>query len=730
MPSGRNAPCACGSGKKRKHCCEAPARRGPPRADRDALLNAALGHHRAGRLAPAADLYRQVLAVEPANTDALHSLGVLAYQDGQPAQAEALIRQALARAPDQPDMLNNLGTVLRDQGRIEEAMVCHHRAIKSRPEFAEAHSNLGNALRDYGRIEEAACCYQRALALKPELAEAHLNYGNVLRSLGRLSEAIASYRQALALRPDLADAHNNLGTACKDLGLWDEALASYRRALALNPRSPTALYNVANVLNEQDRLEEAAALFRQAIALKPDLAEAHLNLGNVLKNQGRLLEAIECFRTAVTVRPDYSGAHSNLLFTLNYMDGVTPQQIHAAHRQFHTLHAEALARFIRPHANTPDPGRRLKIGYISPDFRTHACAYFLEPLLAHHDRREVEVYAYAEVARPDAMTGRLRGLTDHWRSTVGMSDEQVAETIRADGIDVLVDLAGHTANSRLLVLARKPAPVQLTYLGYPATTGLDTMDYRLTDAHAEPPGMSERYYTERLVRLPHSLWCYQPFADMPEVASLPALTNGHLTFGSFNNFAKIGPRVIDLWAQVLAAVPDSRLIMICVPEGETQQRLIAQFAARGVAADRLTLHGRLPRGDYLALHQRVDVALDPFPCNGGTTTCDALWMGLPVIALIGDTFLSRAGLSLLAAAGLREFAAATPRDYLAVAVNLAGRIDALAALRVGLRERLCRSPLMDAPAFAHDVEAAYRGMWRQWCARHTAGSASAAEPSA
>jgi predicted O-linked N-acetylglucosamine transferase (SPINDLY family) len=329
------------------------------------------------------------------------------------------------------------------------------------------------------------------------------------------------------------------------------------------------------------------------------------------------------------------------------------------------------------------------------------------------------LYAYAEVARPDAMTARLRALCDHWRSTCGLGDAQVAELIRADGIDVLVDLAGHTAASRLLVFARKPAPVQVSYLGYPATTGLDAMDYRLTDAYAEPAGTSEQWYVERLVRLPRSLWCYRPLDDMPEVSPAPAGRNGYVTFGSFNNFAKIGARVIDLWAQLLRAVPDSRLFMICVPEGEAQHALIERFTARGVAAERLQLHGRLPRAAYLAAFGNVDVALDPFPCNGGTTTCDALWMGLPVLALIGDTFLSRAGLSLLAAAGLAELAAATPEAYLAIGAGLSADIDALAARRATMRALLRGSALMDAPAFARDVELAYRDMWRHWCAQRT-----------
>jgi predicted O-linked N-acetylglucosamine transferase (SPINDLY family) len=699
--------------RKQNNCC------GAPDTGSAGLLARAFARLQVGRLDEAVDLYRQVLARQPSQAEALHGLGLVAYQAGKPLAAEALMRRALAEAPNDPDLLNNLGTVLRALNRVEEAIVFHHRAIEARPDFAEAHSNLGNALRDYGRLPEASLCYERALRFKPDFAEAYLNYGNVLRGLGRLHEAVASYRRALGLNPALADAHNNLGTALKDLGQADAAAASYRRALDLNPNSATALYNLANMLSELERLDEAAALLERALELQPQLAEAHLNLGNVLKNQGRLLEAVESFQRALAVRPGYGAAHSNLLFTLNYLDGVRQRQIYDAHRQFHVMHAASLAASIAPHQNAPDPDRRLKIGYVSPDFRQHACAYFLEPLLANHDRGNVEVYAYAEVTRPDPMTARLRARTDQWRSTCGLNDEQVAEQIRADGVDVLVDLAGHTANSRLLVFARKPAPVQVSYLGYPATTGLDTMDYRLTDAHAEPEGASERWYTERLVRLPHSLWCYQPLDDMPEVSLSPAERNGFVTFGSFNNFAKIGPRVLDLWAELLQVLPASRLLMICVPEGAAQRALIEQFGARGIGADRLRLYGRLPRAGYLALYSEVDIALDPFPCNGGTTTCDALWMGLPVIALIGDTFLSRAGLSVLASAGLSDLAAATPGEYIAIGARLSADIEALAARRAAMRTQLRGSPLMDARRFARDVEQAYRAMWRQWCAQRT-----------
>ena len=689
----RNAHCTCGSGLKYKHCC---GQVGDPRA------------------APAPSVPTREAPAETLElAAALNARAVQAYLDGQRAEAVALLRRARGLAPNDPEILNNLGSLLREERQLEEAIVCHHRAIRLRPDFPEAHSNLGNALRDFGRPAEAALCFETALAQRPEFPAALVNYGNVLRSLGRIDAALAAYRRAITLDETLPDAHNNLGTALKGLGRWAEAADAYRVALKLAPQSAIAHYNLANVLKETGNGVDAEALLLRALELDPTLPEAHLNLGNLRKDQGRLEEAMACYSRAVAKRPDYAAAHANLLFTLAYVDGLPQSRIFEHHRDWARHHAAGLVR--DDHANVREPGRRLKVAYVSPDLRAHACAFFVEPLLRHHDRAVVEVYAYAEVAQPDAVTARLRALTDVWRSTVGLSDAQVAALIRADGIDVLVDLAGHTANGRLLALARKPAPVQVEYLGYPATTGLEAMDWRLTDAVAEPEGQSEAYYTERLYRLPHSLWCYQPFTDMGEVSGLPAQTRGAVTFGSFNNYAKVGPRVVALWASVLEAVPGARLVMITVPAGEAQASLWQRFEALGVARERVVLHDRLDRQGYVSLFGEVDVALDPFPCNGGTTTCDALWMGLPVVALRGETFLSRASLSVLSASGLAEFAAADEAGYVALCRSLAGDLPALAALRAGLRARLANSPLLDAPGFARDIEAAYRELWRQWC---------------
>ena len=688
----RNARCACGSGKKFKHCC------GQGRERAAAVVAQTAANAGSGGKTRAA---------------ALNAEAVRRYLAGRRDEAASLLREAAALAPDDPEVLNNLGSVLREERQLEEAIVCHHRALRLQAEFPEAWCNLGNALYDYGRLDEAELSFRTALTQRPAFPSALVNFGNVLRRRGRAEEAIACYRKALELDPGIAFAHNNLGTALKTLGRWQEAIVAYRRALELEPGSAIAHYNLGNVLKEAGEAAEAERLLLQALALNPALAEAHLNLGNLRKEQGRLDEAMICYSRAVAARPDYAAAHANLLFTLAYVDGLSQARIFELHRDWGRRHAQGLAR--RDHANERDPERRLRIAYVSPDLRTHAVAMFIEPVLRHHDRTQVEVHAYAEVAQPDALTQRLQGLCEVWRSTVGLTDEQVAALIRADGIDVLIDLAGHTANGRLLALARKPAPVQVEYLGYPATTGIEAMDWRLTDAVAEPMGQREAFYTERLYRLPHSLWCYQPFADMGEVSPSPAQARGYVTFGSFNNYAKVGPRVVALWAAVLKAVPTARLVMITVPQGEAQAALWARFESLGVARERVLLHDRLGRSEYVALFGQVDVALDPFPCNGGTTTCDALWMGVPVVALRGETFLSRASLSVLAASGLEALAAADEAAYVELCRRLACDVEALSALRAGLRPQLAASPLLDAAGFTRDLEAAYRAMWRAWC---------------
>ncbi len=528
--------------------------------------------------------------------------------------------------------------------------------------------------------------YRRATEIDPSFAEACNSLGAMLQESGGLDDAIAAYRRAIEIKPDYAAAHSNLGAASLCNGHFDEALTHCHRALRFDSND----------------------------------VGAHNNLGMTLQNVGRLDEAIEVYKNALTLRPNFSGAHSNLILTMNYHPRFTAEAILAESRYWDEIHALPYAVRTRPHANARDPERRLRIGYVSPDFRCHSVSYFVEPLLAAHDRNAVEVFCYADVARPDEMTARLQTLADGWRSTVGLSDAEVADQIGKDRIDILVDLAGHTAGNRLLAFAQRPAPVQVTWLGYPNTTGLSAIDYRFTDGIADPEGIAEAHHSEILVRLPGGFLCYGPPAMSPELTPPPAARSGQVTFGSFNNLAKVTSEVVKAWASILKAVPGSRILIKSKPLADeaTRAHYLALFAAQGIEANRIELISAIPSiSGHLAAYENVDIALDPFPYNGTTTTCEALWLGVPVITLCGACHAARVGASLLTAVGLTDLIAETSDGYIETAAGLAKNIDRLKALRKDLRPRMAASPLCDGETFARSMEAAYRDMWQCWCAK-------------
>jgi predicted O-linked N-acetylglucosamine transferase (SPINDLY family) len=548
--------------------------------------------------------------------------------------------------------------------------------------------------------------------------EAHFNLGNALMGQGKLDEAIAAYRRAIRSKPDYAAAYTTLGIALAGQGKFDEAIAAYRRAIGIKPDLAEAYPNLGNVLMDQGKLDEAIAAYRRAIGIKPDLAEAYANLGAALSWQGKLDEAIAAFRQAIGIKPGLSKAFSSLLLALHYDDRSTNEDLFAAHREWDERYGQRVPRFTA-YTNDRDPARRLRIGYLSPDFRQHANTYFVEPLLRGHDRQKVEVFCYAEVMRPDLVTTRLQGLADHWVVTVGLSDQRLAERIRTDGIDILVDVPGHMANDRLLVFARKPAPVQVTWLGYPNTTGLKAIDYRLVDAVTDPAGEADAWASETLVRLKGGFLCYSGLRDGPEPTSAPCLRTGTVTFGSFNNPAKLSTATFDAWAKLLSRLPQARLLLKGIPfaDAATRALFLDRLGERGVPAERVELMAWHPGpAEHLALYHRVDIALDPFPYNGTTTTCDALWMGVPVITLRGHRHAGRVGASLLTQVGLTDLIADSIEEYVEIAVALAGDPGRLDELHRLLRPRMAASPLCDESAFASKMEAAFRTMWRHWCA--------------
>jgi protein O-GlcNAc transferase len=675
-----------------------------------------------GKLDEAMACYQRAVQRKPDFAEAHNNLGLAWREHGDLDEAAACYQRALRLKPGFAEAHNNLGNVFNDQDKPDEAAACYQRALQLKPDYADAHNNLGNVFKDQGKPDLAVACYQQALQLKPGFAEVHNNLGNVFMDRGKPDEAAACYQRALQLKPDYADAYNNLGNVFKDQEKPDEAAACYQRALQLKPDYALAHYNLGVLWHDRSNLDEAVACYREALKRDPAYAQAHNNLGNALKDQGNLDEAVASFRRALELKPDDHTAHSNLLYTLLYCPGYDGRAILEEHRLWSRRFADPLAHHIEPHPNDRSARRRLRIGYVSPDFCDHAQSFFMVPLLSAHDHENFEIFCFADVARPDGFTARLRSLADVWRDIAGLTDEQVARLVRQDRIDILVDLTMHMARNRLLVFARKPAPVQVSWLAYPGTSGLSTVDYRLTDPYIDPPGLHDHDYSEESIPLPDAFWCYDPLAGEPAASALPALENGSITFGCLNNFCKVNDSVLKLWAQVLEAVDGSRLLLLA-PPGSPRRRTLDLLEYEGVGRDRVTFVARQPRPQYLELHHRIDIGLDTFPYNGHTTSLDAFWLGVPVVTLVGPTPVARAGLSLLTNLGLPDLVARTPEQFVSIAVALANDLPRLCELRATLRDRMQASPLMDAPRFARMVEAAYRQMWRRWCVKQSpAGS--------
>ncbi len=493
----------------------------------------------------------------------------------------------------------------------------------------------------------------------------------------------------------------------------------YLQALTIDAKNPDVLH-LLGVLSHQERNhDDAIDLIGEAIALRPGVADFHMNIAVAYLARGQTGESIAMSREALRLRPVYPKAHANLLFALIFSDA-TPAEILEEHQRWYRVDLLPLIGPLPPPANSPEPRRRLRVAYVSADFREHVVARFIEPLLAHHDQAGFEIFAYDGSNSAGAVNERLSAYTRHWRLVHGRSDEEVAKLIRGDGIDILIDLSGHTLGGRLGVFARGPAPVQAAYLGYPSTSGVPAIGYRITDSVCDPPGLTESHYVEQLARLPGCLWCYQPPVAIAQAPALPALGSGHITFGSFNQPAKLGPEVLELWARLLNAVPRSHLLMAPTPPGFTRERYLEMFAAQGIAAARIEFEARMPLPEYQALRNRVDIALDSFPMNGGSTTCETLYMGVPMVTLLGRRFASRAGASMLTAMGLQEFIAHSPDQYLAIAAALAADLPRLTLLRSEIRDRMLASSLMDGANFTRNLEILYRGLWADWCARAVA----------
>jgi protein O-GlcNAc transferase len=602
------------------------------------------------------------------------------FSTGRYAELENHTRSLLKLHPNSGAVWKLFGLSLQMQGK--DALSALQKTTELLPNDAEAHGNLAAALRACGQFDAAIASSKRALQIRPDFAEAHNNLGVTLRACGQLDAAIASSKRALQIKPDFAEAHNNLGVALQDSGRLDDAVASFRSALKINP----------------------------------DFADAYSNLGGALKDLGQHDDAVASFRRALEIKPSYAVAYSNLLFTMNYHPDLDAEAIYRAYQEFDVQRCIPLRSTWRAHDNDRSPDRRLRVGYVSPDFRHHSCRLFLEPLLAHHDKTRVEIYAYAELVKEDDITARFKNYVEHWIPTRGMNDDDLAERIRADGIDILVELAGHTAGNRLLVFARKPAPVSFSWLGYGYTTGLSAIDYYLTDEISVPAG-SEGLFAEQPWRIATPAYAYRPKLDMGEVGSLPAQQRGYITFGTLTRSVRVNHRTIRVWAELLKAVPNSRLVMDSAnfKDPAMQERMEARFAAHGIGRERLEIGYHSPPWDVL---RGIDIGLDCFPHNSGTTLFETLYMGVPYITLADRPSVGRIGSSILHGTGHPEWIARTEDEYVRTAVSLASDLPKLAALRTGLRKEMEAGPLMDEPAFARKMEEAYRQMWLLWCKNH------------
>jgi protein O-GlcNAc transferase len=677
------------------------------------LIEQGLAHHQRGERDLAESYYQRALAIEPNNPDAFHYLGILRHQDGRHSAAVDLIAKAIAARPNDAVACNNLGAVLEAVGKHEEAVDAYDQAVAIRPDYAEAWNNRGNTFLRLARPSEALESYDRALTVSPGYAEALNNRGVALHDLRRFAEAVSSFDHALKARPNYAEAFSNRGAALLALGNAAHALESFDRALGFNPDYAEALFNRGNALVGLKRYETAIASYDRATAIRPDYAKALNNRGNALKDQGRLEEAVTSYRQALIVKPDYADAHSNLLFAMHYMDGVSNADLLAEARRYGERCA--VKEIPKTFLNDRSPTRRLRIGYVSGDFHSHPIGFFSSQVLETHSRSAFEIFCYSNNPKIDHVTNRLRAAADNWRTIADLSDDDAYELIARDRIDILIDLSGHTARNRLPVFALRAAPVQASWLGYPGTTGLPAIDYLIMDKFAVR-SHEDHWYSEKVVRLPHSRYCYSPPNYAPPQVDPPSLRRGFVTFGSFNNIAKASLEVVKLWAGVLDAVPNSRMLFkwSSLDDAATRGRFSSALNAAGIQSKQLEFQQSSHHAELLTQYGEVDIALDTFPYGGGFTTCEAFWMGVPVVTLTGDRAASRHVLGAFYDLGLSDCVANSAREYVERASALARDPARLSSLRRSLRTSMAASPLADGRRFTPALELAYRLMWERW----------------
>ena len=713
-------------------------------------VNALVALFNEGRLTEAATLAQEMTVNFPLHEFGWKALGEVFKKMGRIADALAPMQKAAALSPSDVAAHYNLGNTLKDLDRLEEAEASYRRALQIKPDLAEAHSNLGNILKDLGRLDEAETSYRQALQITPDYVEAHSNLGITLKDMGHLDEAEASYRRALQINPDYADAHYNLGNILTDMSRVDEAEACYRRALQIKPDFVQAYNNLGATLNNQGKFNEAIASYRQALQIKPDFVETYNNLGSGLANQGKLNEAIACYQQAIQIKPDFveaynnmsqalrrcgqfdkamaairrgleinpnnAMAHSNLIFTLDMAADLSISTLQEERKAWGAIHAAHLLQH-HPYSNTPDPERRLRIGYICADSRSFSAPSVFGAMLLDFDRSSFDVTLYLNNPYANELTHRLRQSVTCWRNIFFQSDDAVANLIRQDNIDILVDLWGQAPGNRLLVFARKPAPIQITAWGYPLGTGMKAMDVLFSDPIVIPPD-EKHFYTEQVRYLPCFL-SYYLLRRPPAVNVLPALSAKWITFGSFNRLEKNMDEAYETWARILLAIPNSRMLFKAPELDDVGNRnlVTGKFTRAGIAPERIILLGNTSWDEHMAAYNQIDISLNPFPQGGGVTSLEGLIMGVPMVTLVIQNFAGRVGASILTTLGLTDWIAETREQYVAIAIQKAQDISALADLRQKIRTLYETSAIGNIKAYVNAAETEYRKLWQEWCAR-------------
>lgn len=646
----------------------------------DSEFNQAISFHQNGELTKAASIYRTILSKYPNHVDSLVNLSAIVYNQN-PQESLNLLRKARQVDPDNGSVHFNLGNLLQRHGFREKAIREFREVIRLQPQNGEAYFRLGNLFSETGRLDDSLFCYQKAFQLKPDDVRVLNNLTEVLNRQGKYEEAEEMAKKTLELNPNLVEAHGNLG----------------------------------NVYKRQGNYEKAESHFKEALKLEPDQAKVLYHLGATLLFSNRHKEAAEHLKRAVEIDPEFYQSHSSFVYALNYIEEPSQQEIFEEHKQWGVQHSVGVQEEGWPWIER-NPDKKLRVGFLSPDFRAHVVALFIQQLFKNYNKEQFEFYGYAEVENPDVYTSKFMKLLDGWRSTIGVSDQEVYQTIKNDQVDILIDLAGHTAGNRLKIFSMKPAPIQVSYLGYINTTGLREIDYRFCDAFVNP-SETQDYYTEKLVYLPGSFTCYEPIDPSPAVNETPALANGYITFGCFNNTNKLTPGTIKVWSSLLKDIPASKLLLKSshLNDQKTIERFKVQFLEQGVDEKQLLFEGSSEIYDYMATYNKIDIALDPFPHNGGTTSHDVLWMGVPLIALEGDRYVSRFGVSILNNLGYPEWIASDEKEYINKAKGLASDIMLLNTIRLGLREKIKTSPLCDGVTFSRNFELVLQSLWKEFC---------------